>query len=206
MIALIDCALGNLRSVANALDVLGQDVCVVERPGSDAESCSHLILPGVGSYATAAMRLHERGLREWVRARAAAGTPVLGICLGMQLLSTSGDEGGGASGLDLIPGHVGRLDGDRVPSIPHVGWNGVEWQRPHPVLRGVKTGRDFYFVHSYRYAATVPADVLGLTECGETFPSVVARGNVLGVQFHPEKSQANGLKLLENFCDWDGTC
>jgi len=206
MIALIDCALGNLRSVANALDALGQEVCVVEQPGPEAESCSHLILPGVGSYATAALRLQERGFRDWVRTRVAAGTPVLGICLGMQLLSTTGEEGGAASGLDLIPGQVARLDNDRVPSIPHVGWNGVEWQRSHPVLRGVKTGRDFYFVHSYRYAPADAKDILGLTDCGEIFPAVVARGSVLGVQFHPEKSQANGLKMLENFCAWDGTC
>jgi glutamine amidotransferase len=204
MIGIIDCDLGNLRSVANALDSLGQDVRVLREPACD--DLTHLILPGVGSYFHAAGQLRERGFTEAIRAFAASGRPLLGICLGMQLLSTSGEEGGAGQGLGLVPGRVVRFDSDRVPTIPHVGWNGVAFARSHPVLRKVKTGVDFYFVHSYHLVPDQAEHVLGRTEYGAPFTSVVAKDNVLGFQFHPEKSQANGLRLLENFCDWDGTC
>lgn len=205
MIGILDLSMGNLRSVSNAVYGIGQDFLIVEKPEQVAE-CSHLIVPGVGSYRTAVEHLDERGLRAAVLRCANEKKPVLGICLGMQLLSTSGEEGGESRGLDLIPGRVMRLDGARTRTIPHVGWNNIHFKREHPVLRKVKNDVDFYFVHSYRFACADPADEVGETDCGQPFTSIVARGSVVGFQFHPEKSQENGLRLLENFCDWDGRC
>jgi glutamine amidotransferase len=124
----------------------------------------------------------------------------------MQLLSGWGDEGGGTIGLGLVPGTVKRLDPALVPAIPHVGWNSVEVARAHPIFRGVKTGVDFYFVHSYVVDTESPESVLGTTDCGERFASVIGCANAVGIQYHPEKSQANGLLMLDNFCRWDGAC
>jgi glutamine amidotransferase len=124
----------------------------------------------------------------------------------MQLLAGEGEEGGRSQGLELVPGRVERLDAEQVPAIPHVGWNSMELSAPHPVTEGVRSGADFYFVHSYHVRADNEGDVLGVTECGQRFASGLARGNVVGFQFHPEKSQLNGLKLIDNFCLWDGRC
>ncbi len=204
MIGLVDCDLGNLRSVANALDCLGQDVSVLTTPAG-FDDCSHLILPGVGSFAVASARLRDRGLAAAIQAFARSGRPVLGICLGMQLLAESGEEGGTNPGLGLVSGTVVRFDSKHVPMIPHVGWNDVHFNRAHPLLTGVKDGVDVYFVHSY-YLPANEAQVLGEADCGQRFAAIVARDNIGGCQFHPEKSQANGLRMLENFCDWNGQC
>src|SRR5262249_28995647 len=138
---------------------------------------------------------------------ARTGKPVLGICLGMQLLSAIGDEGGPRTGLAMIAGRVTRFDSSRVPAVPHVGWNELRLSRPHPVFKNVKSGRDFYYGHSYHFVCDDTSDQLGVVEYGGSdYTAVVSRENVLGFQFHPEKSQANGLRLLESFCDWDGWC
>lgn len=204
-VGILDLQMGNLRSVANAVDQLGFDVRIVEG-AAEIDTLTHLIVPGVGAFGAASRRLAERGLLEPVRRFAAGGRPVLGLCLGMQLLATEGEEGGRHEGLDLVPGVVTRLDASRVPAVPHVGWNSVTLTGAHPVLAQVRTGVDFYFVHSFRITTSRPADVLGTTEYGDVFPAIVGRGNVVGFQFHPEKSQANGLRLIENFCGWDGRC
>lgn len=204
MIGIVDIDMGNLRSVSKAIWSLGLDPVLITGP-SDLGQVSHCILPGVGMAGTAWGRLASTGLGPAIRSFAATGKPVLGICLGMQLLADYGDEGGGTPGLGLIAGRVSRLEvADRF-RVPHVGWNTVELRRPHPLFEGVLPGRDFYFVHSYVVHATEAA-VLGETDHGGRFHSVIVSGNVAGVQFHPEKSQANGLRLLENFCSWDGTC
>lgn len=206
LIGVIDMDMGNLRSVLNAVHSLGFDHRVVRR-GDELDGLSHLILPGVGNYRTAMEHLAARALVDPIRDFAKGGRPVLGICLGMQLLSSTGDEGGAGPGLGLIEGHVERFDPTLVPAIPHVGWNEVRLARKHPVLAKIKSGVDFYFVHSFHFRVSNQRDALGLVEYGgREYTAIVARDNVLGCQFHPEKSQNNGLKLLENFCDWDGAC
>ena len=205
MIGILDLSMGNLRSVSNAVYSLGQDFLVVEKP-EQMDDCSHLIAPGVGSYRTAMAHADEKGFRDAVRRFSGEKKPILGICLGMQLLSETGDEGGASKGFGLIPGHVARLDDRKTPTIPHVGWNNIHFTRTHPVFKNVKNDVDFYFVHSYHFVTTNPADTAGQTDSGQVFASIVARENVIGFQFHPEKSQENGLRLLENFCEWDGRC
>lgn len=204
-VGILNLETGNLRSVSNAVYSLGYDPEIVDTPEA-VDEVSHLIIPGVGAFHTAMRRMHDKGLFEPVREYAAAGRPILGLCLGMQLLASTGEEGDPTPGLDLVPGHVERFRAELVPAIPHVGWNSMELQHDHPVVRGVRSGVDFYFVHSFHFAPDSPADVLGSTEYGQTFAAGVARGNVVGFQFHPEKSQANGLKLIDNFCAWDGRC
>jgi len=206
LVGIVDLGMGNLRSVANAVAIAGFDSRLV-RGAVDLDGLSHLILPGVGSYAVAMSNMAGLELVDPIRAFGRSGRPLLGICLGMQLLSSFGDEGGGVAGLGLIPGRVERFDPSTVPAIPHVGWNEVRMVVRHPVFRKVKSGADFYFVHSYHFVCTEAGDAVGLVEYGgQDHVSIVGRGNVLGFQFHPEKSQSNGLRLLENFCDWDGTC
>ncbi len=205
MVGIANLEIGNLRSVTNAIDSFGLDHCLVDS-ASQLDEVTHLILPGVGSFHTAMRRVHDSGLFEPLREFAASGRPLLGVCLGMQLLGSHGDEGEGTAGLELIPGVVRRLDEAQVRSIPHIGWNSVDTRAGHPLFHGVRTGVDFYFVHSYHLSPDDGSDVLGITDCGESIVSVAASGNVVGFQFHPEKSQANGLRLLDNFCGWDGSC
>lgn len=204
-VGIIDVGIGNLGSLRNAVHSQGWDTVSASRP-EHLVGLSHLLLPGVGAFASAMARLESAGMVDPIRRFAEAGRPILGICLGMQLLADTGTEGGGTSGLGLIPGRVAPI----VPSpglrLPHVGWNEARQVRSHPVLKGIRDNVDFYFVHGYRFAPTHPGDVLTETEHGERFASMVARGNVVGVQFHPEKSQASGLRLIENICLWDGSC
>ena len=204
MIGILDVDLGNLRSVANAIEHAGPDAVLVQA-GDPLADLTHLILPGVGNFRAAMTRLEDRRLVQPLRDFAASGRPFLGICLGMQLLATSGDEGGSGPGLGLIPGHVRRFDEALVPTIPHVGWNGLTVLRKHPLLTKVKNGADVYFVHSYHLDPADPAEVIASCDAGQTFAAIVGRGNVVGCQFHPEKSMASGLRIIENFCEWDGT-
>lgn len=213
MIGIVDLQMSNLRSVANAVASVGYDARLVRSP-DELEGLTHLVLPGVGSFRVAMEHMAAQGLVEPLRARARGGTPLLGICLGMQLLGDSGDEGGFGPGLGLLAGHVQRFDPARVPAIPHVGWNDVHFARKHPVFERVKNRADFYFVHSYHLVCERPEDLLGTVGYGAAptasdafeprYAAVVARDNVLGCQFHPEKSQLNGLRILENFCAWNG--
>ena len=206
MIGIVDLEMGNLRSVANAIAANGFDSRWV-KSASDVDDLTHLILPGVGSFTVAMQHMAAQGLVEPIRAHAAAKKPLLGICLGMQLLATTGDEGGPTSGLGLIGGHDVRFDKARVEAIPHVGWNELRLARSHPVMKNVKSGVDFYYVHSFHFVTERPEDRLGVFEySGGEYAGMVARDNVVGVQFHPEKSQNNGLRLLEQFCDWEGRC
>ena len=205
MIGIVDNDMGNLRSVASAVAQNGYEAKVTASP-DEVEGFTHLILPGVGAFHRAMRKLSETGMGEAVRAFAASSRPVLGICLGMQLLASSGEEGEETEGLDLIPGRVRRLSGEGGLPLPHVGWNAARFRRGHRVFDGVKPGRDYYFVHSFVLDTREPDCAVAQTEYGETFCSIAARGNVIGFQFHPEKSQANGLRLIENFCAWDGRC
>ena len=203
MIGVIDYGMGNLRSVLNALRYLDVDAQLV----TDAETlmqCERAILPGVGAFSAAMDRLRTRGFVDAIRNHVRAGKPLLGICLGMQLLAGRGSEPVECEGLGLIPGRVSRLCVPRNTVLPHVGWNELQIQRAHPVLSDVRKGVDFYFVHSYGFTPEDEDDILATTDYGGSFVSGVARGNVVGLQFHPEKSQSNGLQILRNFAAWQG--
>lgn len=199
-VLVIDYGMGNLGSVRRAFEEVGGRVTVSDQPALLHE-VSHIVLPGVGSFADGMANLHQGG---WVAALRAAvlerQMPLLGICLGMQLLADHGVEGGETAGLGFIPGRVERLIPDSPATrIPHVGWNEVYHRNPCPIMEGIPDGTDFYFVHSFRLTAADPATVVGATPyCGE-FPSVVMNGSVFGTQFHPEKSQPVGFRILRNF-------
>ena len=197
MIAILDYGMGNLRSVEKAVQRVGAEAL---RTGdaSAARDAAGLILPGVGAFPKAMQRIGELGLDELVRERAAAGTPVLGICLGLQLLFETSTEGEGARGLGLLPGPVEPLRAGNL-KVPHIGWSPVRWEKPSPLTDGVETETPFYFVHSFTPGPEERTDVLGTASHGERFACAVARDNVYGVQFHPEKSSGAGLRLLENF-------
>ena len=206
MIVVIDYGMGNLRSVSKALETLGASVCVSSRP-DDVVKAEKVILPGVGAFGAAMRELNARHLVEPIQQVIQQGTPYLGICLGLQLLFEYGEEGEGAAGLGVLKGRVKRFDTNGSLKIPHIGWNQIivnqkskiKDQRECPVLKGVPDQSFVYFVHSY-YAD--PADrsvVAAETEYGARFTSMLWRDKLFATQFHPEKSQAIGLKLLENF-------
>ncbi|KAA0218302.1 imidazole glycerol phosphate synthase subunit HisH [bacterium] len=197
-VTVIDSGICNLGSIACALQRAGADVEITSEP-EVLHRADRLILPGVGSFPAAMEALQVRGLVTALRAFVASGRPLLGICLGMQLLLEEGEEFGHTAGLALIPGRV-RMFRAGALRIPHMGWNQVGARRPDPLLEGVD-GRHFYFVHSYLCQPRDPQDVLAVTEYGETFASVIRRQNVWGVQPHPEKSQRAGLRLLCNFLE-----
>lgn len=204
MIGVLNIGMGNLRSVENAVYQLGFDPVVVEHQDG-FDDLTHLILPGVGNFSAAMPEIGARELKRPILDFVASGRPLLGTCLGMQLLMGISDEGGVHNGLGLIAGKVVRLQGEGL-RVPHVGWNILNMTRPHPIFQGIKKGRDFYFVHSYAAVCEQEEDLLASTEYGGPVTAVVGRDNVVGVQFHPEKSQVNGLRLIENFCNWDGKC
>jgi imidazole glycerol-phosphate synthase subunit HisH len=197
-VAVIDYGMGNRRSVEKALEHVGARVTIT-RERSELEAADGLVLPGVGAFPQAMRNLCELGLTDLIRAQTQAGTPLLGICLGMQLLFDSSEELEPTHGLGLLPGTVTwlRTGGLRVP---HIGWNEVSFERPSPLIHDLPaTGCPFYHVHSLAARPREPEDVIGTTEYGERFATIVARGNVLGVQFHPEKSSGHGLQMLRNF-------
>jgi imidazole glycerol-phosphate synthase subunit HisH len=192
VIGICDYGMGNRRSVVKAFERVGADVRMTDDLEL-LEQASALVVPGVGAFPQAMDELRARRLDKLVRRRAAEGVPVLGICLGMQLLFESSAEHDGATGLGLLPGTVRYL---RAPKLPHIGWNLVQWERDSPLNEGLDGPRAFYHVHSL---APDTEAVLGWGEYGERFATVVGRDNVFGVQFHPEKSSADGLALLANF-------
>ncbi len=196
-VSLVDYGAGNLRSVANALEFCGIPWRMVKTP-QEITSSEKLLLPGVGSYRQAMENLSTHGLAEAIVSVVRQGMPVLGICLGMQLLAETGEEGGGGPGLGLIRGAVRRIRGEPGLRIPHMGFNSVQQKIAHPVFAGIRDGSDFYFAHSYHFDAP-PEKIIGAMEHGGWLAAVVAEGAVWGTQFHPEKSQGNGLQVLRNF-------
>ncbi|MEO6060797.1 MAG: imidazole glycerol phosphate synthase subunit HisH [Thermoflexales bacterium] len=204
MIAVIDYGAGNLRNVCKALDRVGANLTLTADP-REIERADKVVLPGVGAFADCMMGLQQRNLIEPCLEAAHSGRPFLGICVGMQLLFDVGEEMGEWPGLGLIPGRVGRFDFTKIAGetrlpIPHIGWNHVLLDQPdHPLVAGVSPTGYAYFVHSYHARGMPPANVVASTEYGYAFPAVVARNNVFGIQFHPEKSQAVGLQMLRNF-------
>jgi glutamine amidotransferase len=208
-IAVVDYGAGNLRSVAKALARSGLDARVTNDP-SDVRRADAVALPGVGAFAEAAASLAAKGLDDAVRDAIESGRPYLGLCLGLQLLFEESDEHGRTPGLACLPGRVTRFpERDAVGSrlrIPHIGWNQVEFSGRHPVLAGLPASDCFYFVHSYVAVPAREADVIGRAEYGGRFAAAVARDNLFAVQFHPEKSQAAGKRLLDSFAAWVARC
>ena len=199
MIALVDYGAGNLRSVELALARLGVHTRVTADPDMLALA-DGLILPGVGAFSDAMAALGRSGTIPAVLEAVGAGRPLLGICLGMQLLLDGSEEGPGVPGLGLIPGEVRRLPGCGL-KIPHMGWNSLTPAKPSPLFKGLPEEPYVYFVHSYACKAADPADVLAVTDYGVPFHAAVQRGRILGFQFHPEKSGDVGQKLLANFVE-----
>jgi len=195
-IAIIDYGVGNLRSVEKAFAATGMEA-VVSNSERVLRNATALVLPGVGAFAACMKELSARGFDQLVRERVNEGTPLLGVCVGMQMLFEESEEFGKTPGLGLLRGRVRRFNKDLA--VPCVGWNQVRKCAAHPLLANIPDQAFFYFVHSYYCEANDPAIVVGETDYGVTYASVVANGNVYGVQFHPEKSQAPGLQLLNNF-------
>ncbi len=204
MIAIIDYGVGNLFSLKQSLQAVGKEALVTGE-AAVIRCADHVILPGVGAFGDAAHKLRETGLDAVIRQIAERGTPTMGICLGMQLLLDESCEFGRHAGLGLIPGRV-RPISDVIPAhlkIPHIGWNALDIVRPHPIFRSVRPGDCVYFVHSY-YGADCESSVIATAEYAAPLTAAVAKGNVCGCQFHPEKSGAVGLGILKAFCEWDG--
>ena len=204
MIAVVDYGMGNLRSVQKALASVGLDAVVTDRPRK-IDDARAVVLPGVGAFGDCMHNLAARGLIEPVRRGIEAGKPYLGICLGLQILFDESHEFGRRKGLGLIPGRVVRFaEGQKGPDgealkIPHMGWNAIRARRGNPLFEGVRSGSHFYFVHSYYPVCDDPADVAATASYGGDFTVAVRRGNIFACQFHPEKSQQLGLRVLANF-------
>ena len=196
MIVVLDYGMGNLRSVEKALEHVGARAAIGADP-DEVRAADGLILPGVGAFPRAMERIRATGLDQLIAERAAAGTPILGICLGLQLLFERSEELGGATGLGLFPGAVTGLDAPGL-KVPNIGWAPVRWERESRLTAGIASATPFYLVHSFVARAAVE-DTLGTAEYGERFVCAAERDNVFGVQFHPEKSSAAGLSLLANF-------
>jgi imidazole glycerol-phosphate synthase subunit HisH len=195
-IGLIDYGMGNRRSVEKALEHVGAEV-VMSDDAATLDAADGFVLPGVGAFPQAMVNLRERDLVDPILGWARDGRPLLGVCLGMQLLFDRSSELGGADGLGVLGGEVSDLVG--APKLPHIGWNLVEWATGSPLIDGLGTGSAFYHVHSLAAHPADEAIVLGRGAYGEPFVTAVAAGNVFGAQFHPEKSSSAGLRLLENF-------
>jgi glutamine amidotransferase len=196
MIVIIDYGAGNLLSVANAITKLGYQPRITSDP-AEVVKAGVVILPGVGAAGDTMDNLKRLKLVEPIRQLITEGRPFLGVCVGLQVLFTSTEEGGGHECLDIIPGRVCKLPSGL--KIPHMGWNQVRQTLPHPLFEGIPDEANFYFVHSYYVEPEDKSLVVGETEYGVRLCSVIARGNLIATQFHPEKSGENGLKLYDNF-------
>ncbi len=197
-IAIIDYGVGNLRSVEKAFTTQGLPA-VVTNDEEALRTAEKLVLPGVGAFAACMDGLRSRGFDRLVIEAAAAGKPILGLCVGLQMMFDEGHEFGVHQGLGLMPGRVVKFP--EGLHVPHIGWNQVSFKQNHPVFRDLPDHSFFYFVHSYYVESADESCILGETEYGIRYASICGRGSVVGVQFHPEKSQTTGLKLLRNFAE-----
>jgi glutamine amidotransferase len=198
-IAILDYGMGNLRSVEKALERVGTEASITGDPAV-ARDADGIILPGVGAFPAAMRRVRELGLDALVAERLETRVPVLGICLGLQLLFERSTELGGADGVGLVSGEVTELEAPGL-KLPHIGWEPVGWERPSELTEGLASETPFYFVHSFAVRPREQSSVLGTAAWGERFACAVARPPLYGVQFHPEKSSAAGLRLLANFAE-----
>ena len=198
-VSLISYGLGNLGSVTNMLKRVGAETRLVSTP-EEILASDRLLLPGIGAFDTGMRLLHEKGLASAIKDFAATGKPVLGICLGMQLL-LDGSEEGSEAGLGLVPGTSTRFSDEPDLRVPHMGWNIVTPEHDDPLVAGLEPESRFYFVHSYKVVPQRDHDVLGTTTYGGTFASMIRSMNVMGAQFHPEKSHDFGKRILKNFAE-----
>jgi len=209
-IAVVDLGTGNLHSVGKALEIVASGYAVsITRDPKVILNSSHIVMPGQGAIGSWFQALDDWGLREVVM-EVLSNRPVLGICLGLQALYGFSEEDGGIDGLGWMSGHVHRFpldheDAGRVLKVPHIGWNNVQQVESHPIWNGVRDHTRFYFVHSYYAHSYEEAEISGRTIYGFPFISAAAKSNIFAVQFHPEKSHNQGLKLLQNFVRWDGS-
>ena len=204
MIAIIDYGVGNLFSLCSSFAFIGQQAVITGNP-EEIRRADRIILPGVGAFEDAAKKLRESGLDGVLKEQIAAGKPVMGICLGMQMLLDESFEYGQHQGLGLIEGKVIPMEGTlpQELKIPHIGWNALHFKgEPHPIFKYINQGDHVYFVHSY-YGADCENNVIATTEYGKEITAAVAKDNVCGCQFHPEKSGKVGLAILQGFCDWE---
>jgi imidazole glycerol-phosphate synthase subunit HisH len=198
-VAVVNTRLTNLHSIARAVEECGLQPVVTDHPG-DLESVANIILPGVGSFPRAMEHLRDTGLIDALSEQVIEKRiPFLGICLGMQLLATTGREGGDSSGLGWIDGEARLLQPDAGERVPHVGWNDIEFRNASPIFDGIATGQDFYFVHSYVLRPSDESSITATTSYAGGFAAAVQRDHIFGVQFHPEKSQKPGFAVLRNF-------
>ena len=204
MVGIIHCGTGNIGSVANAIEHLGGDARIVSTP-EELEECERIILPGVGSFLEGMGSMRSKGFETALQLHTIElKKPTLGICLGMQLMAAYGAEGGGCRGLGWFDGSVEKLvPGTSTERIPHVGWNQLTIHREHDLLHGVPIQTDFYFVHSYAMKVADENELIALCDYTSGVTAIVGRDNIFATQFHPEKSQDSGLKILENFLDWN---
>lgn len=201
MLAIIDYGVGNIFSLYSSFKFIGEDV-VLTNDKKIIDSCSHIILPGVGAFADAKRKLDESGMAEVVKEQVKTGKPLMGICLGMQMLFDKSLEYGEHPGLGLISGSVMPIS-DVIPSdlkIPHIGWNSLDFTRDSKLFKYINNGDHVYFVHSF-YAADCAKDTIAVSEYGAPLTAAVAKDNVYGCQFHPEKSGEVGLNILKAFCE-----
>ncbi|HEX5544951.1 MAG TPA: imidazole glycerol phosphate synthase subunit HisH [Nitrospira sp.] len=201
MIAIIDYGMGNLRSVSKAFEAAGHQA-MVTRDAATIQNASHVVLPGVGAFGDCMANLQQYGLIESIKVAIQSGKPFLGICLGFQLLFTESEEFGRHEGLDIFPGKVRAFSKDHALKVPHMGWNQVAFQRPCPVYEGIADGSNWYFVHSFFVDPYDEQITATTTTYGIPFASSIWKDNVVACQFHPEKSQAVGLRLIKNFGVW----
>lgn len=203
-IAIVDYGMGNVRSLQNAFEYFGHDVVITD-DHAVLEDAERIVLPGVGAFGDAMAAIRERNLQDVLTRQAlVVRKPVLGICLGMQLFAKSSAEHGEHEGLDWIDADIRRLDVQRPLKVPHVGWNELHFPADDWLFRGVRPAEaNFYFVHSFHMVCHDQDDLLATTDYGGTVTAIVRRGNLIAAQFHPEKSQDNGLKLLENWVGWN---
>lgn len=202
-LVIVDYGVGNFRNVQKAFEAVGAAAEITDSV-KRVEEADVVVLPGVGAFGDAMRHLRKRGLDQPVLAAAQAGKPVFGICVGLQLLFEESEEMGQHEGLGILPGKVVRFPDRPGLAVPHMGWNQIEPARPHPLLRHINSGDFAYFAHSYYAVPANPADIIGCTDYGQPFPTVVGRDNVCAIQFHPEKSQQVGLQILRNFVEWVG--
>lgn len=202
MIAIVEYGMGNVRSLRNAFEYIGEDVIVTAAPAA-LDDADRIVLPGVGAFGDAMGAIAERGLEPVLQRQARElNKPVLGVCLGMQLIARSSVEHGEHRGLGWIDADIRRLEVPRPLKVPHVGWNTISFDPTDPLFHSIKTGEaNFYFVHSFHMVCHNPADLIATADYGIAVTAVVRSGNVTATQFHPEKSQDNGLTLLRNWVE-----
>ncbi len=206
MIGVVNYGMGNIKSMVNAIEYLGYEAIVTDR-GGELSDCSHIILPGVGAFGDAVGNLRKSGLDKHLEDLVLEKKkPFLGVCLGLQLLAKTSSEHGSHKGLGWIDGEVHGLKSSREIKVPHVGWNSIKVVKEHPVFKDIKDAYAiFYFVHSFHMICNDKNDVCAVCAYGQEFPAAIVKDNIVATQFHPEKSQDNGLMLIKNFLEWGDT-